>query len=99
MPGRVEVGGAVGGELDPLDRPAFAVGQILLGEAGKELDHVGGGLPVGEIVDLRPVARRIGGDVVLQRNRDVDQLARHDAFSPMPIFGHDSPLCYQDNAE
>jgi hypothetical protein len=47
MPGCVEVGGVVGRELDPLDGPAFAVRQILLAQAGEELDDVGRGLAVG----------------------------------------------------
>jgi hypothetical protein len=83
MPGRIEVGGAVGGELDPLDRPTFAVWQVVLGKAGKELDHVGRRLPMCEIVDLGPMAGRIGGDVVLQRHRDVDQLTRHVIAPPV----------------
>jgi hypothetical protein len=41
MPGCVKVGGVVGRELDPLDGPAFAVRQILLAQAGEELDDVG----------------------------------------------------------
>jgi hypothetical protein len=77
MPGCVEVGGIVGRERDPLDRPAFAIRQILLTQAGKELDDVGRGLAVGGIVDLRPVSRRVGGDVVFQRHGNVDQCARH----------------------
>src|SRR5262245_66315929 len=61
MPRCVEVCGVVGREPDPLDRPAFAIWQILLAQAGKELKHVRRRLPVGEIVDLRAVARRTGG--------------------------------------
>src|SRR4051812_23428132 len=71
------MGRAVRRQLDPLDRPAFGIGQVLLGEAGEEFDNIRCGLPVGEIVDLGPIARRIGGNIVLQRNRDVDQLAQH----------------------
>src|SRR5262249_32535337 len=70
-----------GPEPDPLDRPAFAIWQILLAQAGKELDHVRRRLPVGEIVDLRAIARRIGGDVVFQRHGNVDQLACHEQDS------------------
>ena len=98
MPGRVEMGGAVGRQSDPFDRPAFAVGQVLLGEAGKELDHIGGRLPVREIVDLGPIARRIGGDVVLQRNRNVDQLAWHDVAPLADIFA-DGPLSTKDETK
>jgi len=83
MPGGVEVRGAVGRELDPFDRPAFIIGQVFLLQSGEELDDVGRRLPVGEIVDLGSIARRIGGDVVLQRHRDVDQLAWHEQLSLM----------------
>jgi hypothetical protein len=57
------------------------VRQILLAQAGEELDDVGRGLAVGGIVDLRPVAGRVGGDVVLQRHGNVDQCARHVKYS------------------
>ena len=74
---RVEMRAVMRGELDPFDRPAFAVGQLLVLQAREELADLGRGLLVVEVADARPVARRIGGDVVLQRNGDVDQLARH----------------------
>src|SRR5262249_31480825 len=77
MPGRVEVGGVVGGQPDPFDRPAFAIGQLVLAQPGEELGEVGGGLAVGEVVDFRTEPRRVGGDVVFQRHRYIDQLARH----------------------
>ena len=81
MPRCVEVCGVVGREPDPLDRPALAIWQILVPQAGKELDHVRRRLPVGEIVDLRAVARGIGGDVVFQRHGNVDELACHEQHS------------------
>jgi hypothetical protein len=77
MPWCVEVSGVVGGEPDPFDRPAFAVRQILLTQAGKELDGVGGRLAVVVIIDAWFIARRIRSDAVLQRNRKVDQLSGH----------------------
>ena len=77
MPGSVEMGRVMGGEPDPFDRPSFAVGQVLLAQAGKELDDICRGLPVSEIVDLGPIAWGIGRDVILQRNGDVDQFACH----------------------
>ena len=56
-------------------------GQIVLGQAGKEFHHLGGGLPVGLILDRVAIAGRIGGHVVLKRHRDVDDLARHIALT------------------
>jgi hypothetical protein len=64
MPGRIEVRGVVGRKPDPFDRPAFAIRQVLLAQPGEEFCHLGRGLAVGEIFDLRAVARRIGGDVI-----------------------------------
>src|SRR4029078_6391253 len=77
MTGGGEVGGVVGRERDPLDGPAFAIRQILLAQTGKELDDIGRGLAVREIVDLRSIAPRVGPDVVFQRRGNVDQSARH----------------------
>jgi len=86
MPRRVEMSGVVGREPDPFDRPAFAIGQVFLGEAGKEFHHVGGGLAMGVILDRRAIAGRVSRDVILQRHRNVDQSARHDACSS-PVVG------------
>src|SRR5262249_57381963 len=70
MPRCVEVRGVVGREPDPLDRPAFAIWQILLAQAGKEPDHLRRRLPVGETSDLSAIARRIGGRVVFPAARE-----------------------------
>src|SRR5260370_6264764 len=76
MVGRVEMRAVGGRERDVLDRPAFAVGQLLDAQPGEELHHFGRRLAVVAVLDLRAEAGRIGGDVVLQRHRDVDQI-RH----------------------
>ena len=75
---RVEMGAAVRRQLDPFDRPAFAVGQFLDLQPREELADLLGGLLVIEILDARAVARRIGHHVVLQRDGNVDHRARHD---------------------
>ena len=77
MPGRIEMRGVMRGQPDPFDRPAFRSGQVALLQAGKEFHHVGRGLPMILIFDLRAVAGRIGGDIVFERNRNVDELAGH----------------------
>jgi hypothetical protein len=78
--GASEMGGVVGGEPDPFDRPTLAIGQILLAQAGKEFDDVARRLAVGKIIDVGPVPRWIGRDIVLQWNGDVDQLAWHGSL-------------------
>src|ERR1700738_2946039 len=47
MPGSIEMGGVVSGQPDPFDRPGLAIGQILFAQAGKKLDDIADGLPVG----------------------------------------------------
>jgi hypothetical protein len=71
------MGAAVRRQLDPFDRPAFAVGQFLDLESREELADLLGSLLVIEILDARAVARRIGHHVVLQRDGNVDHRARH----------------------
>ena len=78
--GRVEVRAVVRGQLHDLHRPAFAVGQVFLLQAGKERQDAGYALVVIGIFDMRAKTRRIGGYVVLQRHRDVDEFARHDSL-------------------
>ena len=63
---RVHVGAVVGGDPDPFDGPAFPVGQVLDLRAGEERDHLGRGLLVVVVVDLRQVPGRIRGDTGLQ---------------------------------
>src|ERR1700760_517981 len=74
----------VGGERNPFDRPAFAVRQILFGEPGEELADLGCGLLVILVFDFRAIARRIGDDVVLQRDRYVDDFSGHDLTTSWP---------------
>ena len=77
MPRRVEMRRAMCRQPHPFEAPAFAVGQVFFLQPGKEFEDVGGGRLMIEILDRRPVARRVGGHRVFQRNRDVDDFARH----------------------
>ncbi len=63
-----EMGRAMRRQPHPFEAPAFAIRQILFFQTGKKFEHVGRGLLVIEVLDARPVARRIGGDVVLKRD-------------------------------
>src|SRR5262245_10107362 len=67
---RVEMRAAMRRELDPLDRPAFAVGQLIDGQSRKELAYLFRGLLVIEVPDAWSVSGRISGDIVLQRDGD-----------------------------
>lgn len=49
----------------PLDRPSLAVREVVDRRAGEEGDHLGRGLLVVEVVDLRQVAGGIRGDAGL----------------------------------
>src|SRR5690348_7031922 len=71
----------VGGERDLLDRPALAVGQVLLLQPFEELQHARQSLLMIDVGDGRMIAGRIGRYIVLQRHGNVDQLSRH-ALAP-----------------
>jgi hypothetical protein len=75
--GRVEMRAVVGGQADVLDRPALAVGQVLLLQAGKEAGDLAGRLLMLVIADLGRKRRRIGHHVVLEIDRQIDEAARH----------------------
>src|ERR1700722_454703 len=81
VPGRVEMGTVMGGELDLFDGPALSVRQIFRLQSIEELQHARQSLLVIDVLDGRMVARRIGRNVVLQWHGNVDQLSRHRAFS------------------
>ena len=78
----------MGGQLEPFDGPALAV-QLGFGQAGKERADLSGGLLVVEIPHARPHPRRIGDDVVFERDGKIDQLARHIRD---PLRFHHAPL-------
>ena len=78
--GRIEVGAVVGRELNLLDRPAFAVGQVFLLQAGKEGLDLADGVFVGEVLDLGREGGRVGDDVVFEVDREVDELAGHEGL-------------------
>jgi hypothetical protein len=79
--GRVEVGAVVRGNLEALQGPALAARQIRDRRAGEEGDHVGGRGTVVDVLDLGPMTRRIGGDVGLEGDREINNATRH-AKSP-----------------
>src|SRR5204863_131122 len=72
-----EVRAVVGRDVDALDRPALAVRQIGGCQAREECAHLRRALLVIEIGDLRLGARRVGGDIALQRNGNIDDAAGH----------------------
>src|SRR5438093_7854718 len=67
--------------MSPIDGSALFVRYILLAQPWEELDQVCRRLPVRGVIDFRSVTRWIGRDVVLQRHRNVDQLACHEQHS------------------
>src|SRR5262245_38695941 len=79
--GRIKVRAIVGGDIDALDRPAFAVGKIAGRKTGKEGADRRRALLVIDVGDLGLVAGRIGGDVALQRYGNVDDAASQGAPS------------------
>ncbi len=76
VPGRVHVGAVVGGDADPLDRPALALGQFVDREAGERAGELRRPLVVPDVVDLHRLERRVGRDVVVERDREVDESAQ-----------------------
>jgi len=62
--GRIQMRAVVGGELDHLDRPTLAIGQVLFFQAGKKRFDLFVSVLVVEVLDLRDVARRIAQHVV-----------------------------------
>jgi hypothetical protein len=75
--GRVQVGAVVGGQVDQLHRPAFAVRKVFLLQAREERFDLLEGVLVREVLDLGRERRRVGQDVVLQEDRQVDEFAGH----------------------
>src|SRR6202048_530435 len=80
MPGRIEVGAVMGGELHLLDRPALSVRQVLGLQPVEELQHARQALLVIDVLDGGMPTRWIGRYVVLQRHGNVDQSSGHMRF-------------------
>src|SRR6185437_11502943 len=81
MPGRVEMGGAMSGQAYPFEAPTFAARQVFFFQAGKKLENIRSSRLMIEILDFWTVAWRIGGHIVFERDRNVDDFARHERFS------------------
>src|ERR1700716_1085693 len=81
VPGRIEMGTIVGGELHLLDCPALPIRQTLGLQSIEELQHAWQALLVIDVLDRGMSARRIGRHVVLQRYGNIDQLSCHGASS------------------
>ena len=77
VPRRVDMGAVMGRKPDPLDRPALAIRQLLGLQPGEERAETFGGVRVGLVFDLGLEARRVRPDARFERNRDVDETARH----------------------
>src|SRR6266446_9951276 len=80
VPGCIEMSAVVGGELHLLDRPALPIRQILRLQPFEELQHARQALLVIDVLDRGMASRRIGGHVVLQRHRNIDQSSGHGRF-------------------
>jgi hypothetical protein len=78
VPGRVEMGAVVGRQVDPPDRPALALRQVLAREPRKvslqQRDHV----PMGVISNGRSASRRVRLHVIFEWNREIDDARAHD---------------------
>ena len=74
---RIQMRAIVGGQRDLLHGPAFAVGQVFLLQAGKERLDLADRVLVGEVLDLGLEGGRIGDDIVLQVDGQIDEAARH----------------------
>jgi hypothetical protein len=85
MVGRIEMGAVMGRELHRLHCPALCVRQIFGFQAFKKPQHARQALLVIVVFDDRIDARRIGRDVVLQWDRNVDQFSRHRAASNVVV--------------
>src|SRR4051812_29130589 len=77
MPGRVQMGAIVGGELHLLDRPALPIRQVLWLQSLEKLQHARQPLLVIDVLDGGMPARRIGRDIVLQGHGNIDQSSGH----------------------
>ncbi|HZT25055.1 MAG TPA: hypothetical protein VFA57_05055, partial [Pseudolabrys sp.] len=78
----------VGGEVDLLDRPAFAVGQLLRFQAGKQRRQQRAGVLAGLVLNFRPHKGRVEHGVVVERDRDVDDTAGqvHCGLAPEAVM-------------
>src|ERR1700733_3446489 len=83
---RVHMRAVMRGKLDLLDRPALAVGQILLAQTWKQLEQKRRGLGIADILDLRPHERRIVDRFVFERRRQIDDPAGQFHCFPVCAF-------------
>ena len=72
---RVHMRAVMRRQLDVLDRPAFAVRQILAAKAGKQLAQQRRGIGVALVLDLRPHEGRVVHRLVFERRRQIDHAA------------------------
>jgi hypothetical protein len=79
---RVEVGAVVGGQPHELHRPALAVGQVFALQAGKKTRDLLDRIAMGEVLDPRRERRWVAQHVVLEKDRQVDEAARHRTAPP-----------------
>ncbi len=73
VPRRIYMRSVVGGNFNGLDRPAFAIGQLLFSQAGKVARNIACRLTMRTIPDGYFLLRRVGGYIVLERYRNIDQ--------------------------
>ena len=57
--GRVQMGAVMGRQIHQLHRPAFAIGQVFLFQAGKKRLNLLESVFVGEVLDLWRESRRV----------------------------------------
>ena len=81
MPGRIEMGAIVGGDGDTLDRPALPVRQVFGAQPRKEGQKIAEALLVADIGDRGNLDRRVGGNVVGEGDRKIDD-ATHERSCP-----------------
>src|ERR1700704_2094943 len=92
VPGRIEMGTIVGGDLHLLDRPALPIRQILGLQSLEELQHARHALLVIDVLDRGMSSRRIGRHVVLQRHRNIDQSSGHRRFLRFLLYSNQTGL-------
>ena len=71
------MGAVVRRDLEVLQRPALTVRQVLDLQAREKGSHARGGGTMVHVFDLGQMARRIGGDVRLQRDGEINDASWH----------------------
>src|SRR3954466_4138086 len=75
--GGVEMGAVVRRDLEALQGPALTARQVLDLQAREKGSHARGGGTMVHVFDLGQMARRIGGDVRLQRDGEINDASWH----------------------